>query len=417
MEKFLISGGNRINGSVKINRAKNALLPIIASTIIVNGKCFLKDFPTYSDTETMLEIIEKMGGKYVKKDDGVLIDTSSVCTGVFPADLFKRIRASVFMLGAIISKIGYAKTVLPGGCCIGKRPIDIHIDGLKSMGVKVKELNDYLEFKCDKLIGAVINLPFPSVGATENLIIAATLASGQTVIRNAAREPEIVDLANFLNKCGAKISGAGKGVITIDGVKKLYGTEYCAIPDRIEAGTFLLATMLLGGESEIKGCGIQNILAIINKTENSACKIHSFNDKIYIKTKGSPKFSAKIKTAPFPGFPTDIQSQTAALLCVADGTSVITDTIFPSRFGYVKQMNKLGANIRQESNKIIINGVSELHQAEVFAEDLRGGAGLTLACLKAEGVSLLHGVEHIDRGYDAFEKKLYSMGLKIKRIK
>ena len=206
MDKFLISGGNKINGSVKIDKAKNALLPIIAATIAVSGKCFLKDFPTYSDTETMLEIIERMGGKYEKTDNGVLIDTSSVCTGVFPSVLFKKIRASVFMLGAIMAKVGYARAVLPGGCSIGKRPIDIHINGLKAMGVKVDELGDYMEFTCDKLIGAEISLPFPSVGATENLMIAATLAHGQTVIKNAAREPEIVDLANFLNNCGAKIN-------------------------------------------------------------------------------------------------------------------------------------------------------------------------------------------------------------------
>lgn len=417
MDKYIINGGNKTSGSVRIDRAKNSLLPIIAASVAVGEKCFIEDFPHYSDTETMLEIVRAMGGKYRKKNGGVEIDASGLSTGVFPPELFSKIRASVFMLGAVISRTGYAETVLPGGCNIGARPVDIHIYALNRLGVETKEENGRLVCRCEKMKGADMELPFPSVGATENAVIAASVAEGTTVIKNAAREPEIADVARFLNNCGAKISGAGSPVITIEGVKRLTGTDYLPLPDRIEAGTFLLATVLLGGETEITGCGIQNISAIINKTEHSACKLYSFNDKIYIKAKGMPERIRKIVTAPYPGYPTDLQSQTAAVMSVANGSGVLTETVFPSRFGYASQLKTLGADITVKGNSAYINGVKSLTGGEVYAEDLRGGAGLTLACLKAEGRSVLHGVEHIDRGYDRFEEKLSALGLDIKRVK
>jgi UDP-N-acetylglucosamine 1-carboxyvinyltransferase len=336
-------------------------------------------------------------------------------TGVFPPNLFKNIRASVFMLGAVLHRLKRVEAIYPGGCNIGERPIDIHLDGLEKFGAKVKRYSDGFTCECDKLKGANIQMPFPSVGATENFLITASVAEGRTVIKNSAREPEVVDLAYFLNKCGAKINGAGNSEIVIDGVKKLKGTTYKVVSDRIEAGTYLLATVLLGGEAEINCCKMQNIFPIINKTENSACKIYSFNDKIYIKAKGYPKAVAKTVAMPFPGFPTDLQPQLVAMLSCAEGVSRIYDNVFPNRFAYVNQMLKLGANIQVQGNCAIVNGVRNLVGCEVEAEDLRGGAGLILACLKANGKSVISGANHVDRGYDKIENKLKGLGLDINR--
>jgi len=415
MDKFIINGGNKVNGSVNVDCAKNALLPIIAGTVVVEGDCFLQDFPTYSDTETMLGILKNMGGTSEKKNGGVRINNDCLNTGVFPSELFKNIRASVFMLGAVLHRLKRVEGIYPGGCNIGERPIDIHLDGLEKFGAKVKRGSDGFVCECDKLKGANIVLPFPSVGATENFIITASVADGQTVIKNSAREPEIVDLARFLNNCGAKIKGAGESEIVIEGVKKLKGTSYKAVSDRIEGGTYLLATVLLGGEAEINCCKMQNIFPIINKTENSACKIYSFNDKIYIKANGNPKCVAKTVAMPFPGFPTDLQPQLVAMLSCADGVSRVCDRVFPNRFAYVRQMLKLGADISVRENCAIINGVNNLVGGEVKAEDLRGGAGLILACLKANGKSVISGASHVDRGYDKIENKLKGLGLDVIR--
>ncbi|MBO7377619.1 MAG: UDP-N-acetylglucosamine 1-carboxyvinyltransferase, partial [Clostridia bacterium] len=311
----------------------------------------------------------------------------------------------------------YAETALPGGCRIGARPIDIHLSALEKMGADVRVEGDRLACRCERLKGAKIDFRYPSVGATENIMIAASLADGITEINNAAREPEIKDLAGFLSACGAKIYGAGETTIGIEGVKRLKGASYKPIADRIEGGTFYLATVILGGEAEICGVSAQNISSIINKTENSACKIYSFNDKIYLKCKGANKNLGLIRTGPYPQFPTDLQAQTAAYMSVADGVGYLEETVFPSRFGYVPQLRKLGAKIRVDGARARIEGVKDLYGAEVTAEDLRGGAGLTLACLRAQGRSVLRGVEHIDRGYDKFEKKLSALGLKIERVK
>ena len=417
MDKFIIDGGNRIYGSVRIDRAKNSLLPIICAAAAVDGRCFIEDFPTYGDTETMLEIITALGGAAVKENGGVAIDASGIKTGIFPGELFGRIRASVFMLGGVLARLGYAETVLPGGCRIGDRPVDIHLSALEKMGAAIKEEGGRLICRCDGLKGAKIYLRYPSVGATENVMIAASIASGVTEINNAAREPEIKDLADFLISCGAKIYGAGEKTIVIEGVKRLKGTSYRPIADRIEGGTFYLAAVILGGEAEICGVSAQNISAIISKTENSACKIYSFNDKIYLKCKGANKNPGLIRTGPYPQFPTDLQAQTAAYMSAAQGVGLLEDTVFPSRFGYVPELKKLGAKITVNGSRARIEGTEDLYGAEVAAEDLRGGAGLTLACLKARGRSVLRGVEHIDRGYDKFEKKLSALGLKIERVK
>ncbi len=415
MEKFVINGGRKAEGSVCVSRAKNSLLPIIAAAAVVGQECFIEDFPVYSDTETMLGIIGTMGGKFRRADGGVYIDASGLNTGVFPADLSVKIRASAFMLGGVAARMGRAEAVYPGGCKIGERPLDIHLDGLAALGIKTEKRDGRLICTCDKAVGGNAVLPFPSVGATENIMIAAAIADGETRITGAATEPEIADLAGFLNRCGAKIEGAGTKEIRIRGVKRLNGCSYKPISDRIEAGTFCLSVLLLGGEAEICGCEEENISSLINKTNNSACKIYYFNGKIYIKARGIPK-PADITVEPFPGFPTDLQPQTVAMLSVAKGDSVVTEKVFPQRFGYVKELAKLGADITVRGNAAYIRGVKGLVGGMVRAEDLRGGAGLVLAALRAEGRSVITGINHIDRGYEKMEKKFSSLGLDIKRV-
>ena len=415
MDRFIIEGGRKVSGAVKADRAKNSLLPLLSAAVAVGGVCFFDDFPKYSDTDTMLEIITALGGKIRRADGGVYVDTSDINTGVFPAEAFCRIRASVFMLGAVIARTGFAETVLPGGCDIGERPIDIHISALEKLGVKVSSEGRRLYFKCQRLKGAKIDFPFPSVGATENAMIAAAVADGETVLNNAAREPEIKDLARFLNACGGKVVGAGSSTVRIVGAGKLKGIAFSPMRDRIEAGTFAVAAALLGGETEIEGVNAENIFSIINNIGFSACKIYTFNDKIYIKAKGSVKGVGKIVAAPYPAFPTDMQAQMAVLASVSECGGEISDEVFPHRFGYVKELAALGADISVSGNTAFIRGVKALRSGCVTARDLRGGAGLTLACLKAEGRSVLEGVSHIDRGYDGFDGKLRSLGLSVRR--
>ena len=415
MDKFVVNGGKKICGSVKIDKAKNALLPIISATIAVEGDCRLRSFPEYSDTRVMLQIIKSLGGRYTEQDGDVIINTDALKTGVFPDALFKEIRASVFMLGAVLARTGRVEAVLPGGCNIGLRPIDIHVDGLSKMGARFDFCGERFSATCKRLRGAKICLPFPSVGATENLIISATQAEGETLISNAAPEPEVSNLVAFLRACGAEIYGEGTSTVRIVGGRRLRGKEFLPMSDRIEVGTYLIATVLLGGELEIKGGFLQNIFAIINKIGDSACKIYSFNDKIYISARGRPKALARTVADIYPAFPTDLQPQLVAMLSVADGVSEVYDRVFPQRFGYALEMNKLGADIRFDGKCATVRGVKSLVGSNVCAEDLRGGAGLLLACLKAEGVSVLNGAHHLDRGYSRIENKLNSLGLSVKR--
>ncbi len=416
MDAFEICGGEKLYGSVKIDFAKNSLLPLISASVATGSTVCFPSFPNYRDTEVLLSIAEHGGAKVERKNGGVKIDSSSFCRGVFPDKLFREVRASIFMLGGVLARLGYAECPLPGGCRIGDRPINLHLEALEQMGANIRCDGEKVVCRADGLHGAKIVLPFPSVGVTENVMIAACLADGDTEIHNAAIEPEVMDLKNFLNECGGKIATRGR-TFYIGGVKKLTGCEYTPIKDRIEAGTFLYATALVGGEVVINCVPEKKICSFVAKSGNNACKIKCFNGNIYISAKGTPFSCTKISTSPYPGYPTDMQSQVVALLSVAKGESIVSDTVFPERFACVEQLKQLGADIKVKNGCAIVSGVRSLKGARVKAEDLRGGAGLVLACLKADGLSAVENAELIDRGYAAIEDKLSALGAKIKRIK
>lgn len=415
MQSFVIEGGKKLYGSVKIDSAKNSLLPLISAIAAIGEKCTLQNVPRYSDVEVLLSIIAEMGGTVKRYGDVVEIDSSSLSTAVFPKEAFEKVRASVFMLGGILARFGYAVCPMPGGCKIGERPVNFHLDCLKQMGAEIRTKGEIFFCRADKLKGTELTLPFPSVGVTENITIAACFAAGETVINNCAIEPEVIDLVRFLNECGADVKIKGR-VIRIVGKKRLKGITYKPVKDRIEAGTFVFATLLNGGEVEICSPLEKNIYSFLRKMGNNACKIDTFNDKIYIKAKGTPVKAVSLQAKPYPGFPTDMQPQAVALLSVANGCSYVNDSVFSHRFAYVGELNKLGANIAIRESGAVIRGVKKLHSAHVVAEDLRGGASLMLACLKAEGTSVLEGVEHVDRGYFRLDEKLRLLGANVKRI-
>ena len=333
-----------------------------------------------------------------------------------PSSLAKELRSSVFMLGSVVSRFGRARIAYPGGCDIGLRPIDLHLNGLRRLGVCVSEGGGYIDCSCDKIEGAEVVLDFPSVGATENIILAAAKAKGTTVIRNAAKEPEIVDLQNFINRMGGKIFGAGTATVRIDGVKKLGGTEYTPVSDRIEAGTFLIASAMCGGEVSLKNADADNLSSLLHKLREISCKINTKNDKIYIRSgrRLSPKL---VETSPYPGFPTDLQAPMTALACICEGSTVIVENLFETRFKHVPELIRMGADVTVRGRSAFVRGVGSLKGADVVAGDLRGGAALTLAAISAEGLSTVTDLSHIDRGYSDFEYKLRGLGARIRRVR
>ncbi len=365
----------------------------------------------------MLHILSELGCEIRRTTDSVIIDSANAVSHEIPARLTKELRSSVFMLGSVLTRFHRAKISYPGGCDIGLRPIDLHLSGLKRLDVKIEEDNGYILCSCDKLTGADILLDFPSVGATENIILAAVKAEGTTVIRNAAKEPEIVDLQNFLNKMGGKISGAGGSTVIVEGVEKLHGVEYTPIKDRIEAGTFLIAAASCGGEIEIEGVPQENIAALLHKLRENGCKIHIKNDKITLKSNGRLRAAELIETTPFPGFPTDLQAQFSALACTAAGTTLVVENLFETRYKYAGELKRMGADITVRGRNAVIRGVEKLHGACMTAGDLRGGAALVIAALKAEGESSVADLSHIDRGYADFEYKLKKLGARIRRVR
>lgn len=416
MEKFFICGGNKLCGEVEILSSKNAVLPILAGCILCKGKVVLHKFPKFEDTKNMLKILEHLGASWQYEKDSVIIDCSGFCASDIPSELGGKLRSSIFSLGAMLSRFKKAKVAYPGGCNIGARPIDLHIKGLRTLGVKIVEKHGYIYCNGENMKSGTVILDLPSVGATENLILASVFLHGTTTIINCAKEPEIVDLVNFLCSLGAKISGAGTSVIQIDGVNSLGEIEYTPISDRIIAGTYLIATSMCGGEVTLCGINPKNVFSLISKIQNSSCKIHTYSDKIQIDANGKVKSIAKIETRPFPGFPTDLQPQIVAMLSVAKGTSVVVENLFESRFRHIMELKKLGADIITKNNTAIIKGVPKLYGAEVDAFDLRGGAGLVLAGLVSEGYTTVNNIEHIDRGYFEMEKDLQKLGAKIERI-
>ena len=412
MSKFIIQGGKRLEGEVKISGSKNAALPIIAATVLIQGKTTLYNVPNIQDVQTMYEIIKDIGGKVNKKNNKIIIDTSKIHTYEIPENLMRKMRSSVILAGAIIGRYNKAKFSYPGGCEIGSRPIDLHLKGFEKLGIKIKE--EYGEIICsaEKIIGTQINLDFPSVGATENIILASCLAEGTTVLTNAAKEPEIEDLAKFLNKAGAKIKGAGTDRIEITGVKKLTEISYNIMPDRIESGTYLVAGAITGGIVKITNANPNHIEPVLNKLEEANCILDI--GKNYVEIKAPKRVKAvDIKTMPYPGFPTDMQSIFGALLSTAKGTSIITENIFESRYKYVQELNRMGTKIKVEGRSAIIKGTKRIQGANVVALDLRGGASLVLEGLAAKGITQIDNVHYILRGYENMEEKLKKLGARI----
>ena len=415
MGKYIINGGKRLSGKIKVESAKNAVLPILAASILTEEEVVIMSCPKIKDVLNMIKILNALGVKTTFQQDNLMIDSSNMCSYTVSSDLSSELRSSVFMLGSLISRFKKAKVSYPGGCDIGLRPIDIHINALSEFGVNIIDLCGEVSCSADKICGREIYLDFPSVGATENVMLAAVLASGKTEIHNPAKEPEIVDLMNFLNSMGAKVFGAGTSTIFIEGVKRLHGTCYKPITDRIECGTLLVATAITGGEIEILNCNGKNISSLVHKLCDNSCKITLNNDIIYLKFKGDRK-AFSIETGPYPCFPTDLQAQMSALASVSLGTSVITEKIFETRYNHVSELVRMGADITVKGRTATIQGVSQLHGEFVVAKDLRGGAALVVAGLNAEGQTIVSDTKHVERGYLDLDKKLLSLGADIKKI-
>ncbi len=417
MDTYMIDGGERLYGTLQAQSAKNTVLPLLAASVLTDEQVKIRGVPTITDVENMLRILSEVGCQIKRKNDCAVIDSSNAVSHEIPQRLTKELRSSVFMLGSVLTRFRRAKISYPGGCDIGLRPIDLHLAGLKRLGVKITEEGGYIECEADRLMGAEILLDFPSVGATENIILAAVKAEGITVIRNAAKEPEIVDLQNFLNAMGANVRGAGGGTIVIEGVKRLHGVEYTPIGDRIEAGTYLIAAAICGGEIEINGVPHENIAALLHKLRENGCKIYTKNDKIILESCGKLKSVDLVETMPFPGFPTDLQAQYSALCCTAKGTTLVVENLFETRYKYAAELKRMGADVTVRGRTAVIRGVEKLHGAKVTASDLRGGAALVVAALGAEGQSTVMDLSHIDRGYADFEYKLKKLGAKIRRVR
>lgn len=412
MDSYVINGGRVLSGSITAESAKNAVLPILAASILADGKTVINNCPNIGDVRSMIDILSCLNVKCEWEDNNLIVDTSCIKENNIEGCLFEKMRSSVFMMGALLSRFNRAGVFYPGGCNIGKRPIDIHISALREIGIDVLEEKGFVYCKKNFFVSGKVKLKYPSVGATENVILASVIGNSETIILNAAEEPEIEDLANFLNKMGAKITGAGTKIVKIVGVKKLFSIDYTPIFDRIETGTYLAAAAITGGEVEIRGVNAKNMFSLINKFCDNTCKINISNDIIYIKS-GSVGKSFNLTTGPYPDFPTDMQPQMVALASVSMGTSVVKETVFENRFLYTEQLKKMGAKIAVKNNVAIISGTKKLTGTVLEACDLRGGAALILAGLSAEGISTINGAKHIDRGYFKLKEKLTALGADI----
>jgi len=420
MDKIIIEGGVPLKGTIEISGAKNAALPIIAASLLTEEKCVIKNVPALRDVFTMLKILRSLGVKAQIEQDRVIIEPKNYNSYVADYKYVSTMRASICVLGPLLAKMKQAKVSMPGGCVIGQRPVDLHIKGLKALGAKIKIEHGYIVAEAKYLRGNNIFLGGAygsSVLATSNVIMAAVLARGKTLVENAACEPEIVDLANFLIKMGAKIKGQGTPRVEIDGVKRLSGAVHTIIPDRIEAGTHILAAAITRGELTIKKAKREHLSALIDKLSQIGVKVSSDNQGIHVKRRNAVLKSADITTLPYPGFPTDMQAQMMALSAVSDGISVLTEKIFPDRFMHVSELNRMGADIFLEGASAVVKGVKRLSGAPVMASDLRASAALILAGLVAKGKTEISRIYHLDRGYEKIEEKLIKVGAKIKRVK
>ncbi|WP_026476374.1 UDP-N-acetylglucosamine 1-carboxyvinyltransferase [Alkaliphilus transvaalensis] len=417
MSKFVIVGGNKLSGEVRVGGAKNSVLPIMAATVL-NGKLnVLHDIPKLSDVIIMTEILESIGCTVEREGTTLSIDSSGLNNYQIPENLVREMRSSIIFLGAILARCGKVVISYPGGCEIGPRPIDLHLRSLREMGAKIVEKHGFLFCEAKELKGTEIQLDFPSVGATENIILAAVFAKGTTTIRNAAREPEIIDLENYINAMGGKVSGAGSATIYIEGVEELNSVEHQIIPDRIVAGTYLAAAAITKGNIFLNNVIPEHIQSILYKLKECGCHIVSKNNTIRLEAPEKLIAVDSIKTLPYPGFPTDMQSQMMALMTVSDGISVFIETIFENRFKHAEELTRMGASIKVDGRVAIVKGVKKLTGATVNAKDLRGGAALILAALAAEGKTIVEHGKHIERGYDHLEEVLKSLGANIKYLK
>ncbi len=418
MEKLIVKGGNRLVGAVKTSGAKNAVLPIIAASILGTTPSHLDEVPMLEDVHTISEVLKCLGlAVECSPEKNVLdIDSTEITSYEAPYELVRTMRASFLVMGPLLARIGKARISMPGGCAIGARPIDIHLKGFEALGVKIEQGHGYIEASAPEgLKGTSIYFDFPSVGATENIMMAASLAEGTTILENAAEEPEIVDLANYLNKMGAKIRGAGTDTIRIEGVEKLHGADYTIIPDRIEAGTYMIAAAMTGGDIVVENVLPEHQKPLIAKLREAGAVVEEDIDKVRVIGK-NPLKAVSIKTLPYPGFPTDMQAQMMAMMVLAEGRSKVTETVFENRFMHVVELNRMGAQISTEGRSAVIDGPCKLTGCDVRATDLRAGAAMILAGLVAEGTTRIGDLHHIDRGYENIVAKLKNLGADIERV-
>ncbi|MEG2155236.1 MAG: UDP-N-acetylglucosamine 1-carboxyvinyltransferase [Burkholderiaceae bacterium] len=415
MEKLKISGGTRLAGEVRASGAKNAALPILASALLAGDEVVLANVPQLADITTMAKLLRGMGVSWEREGDVVRLNAATITSTEAPYELVKTMRASILVLGPLVARFGQARVSLPGGCAIGARPVDQHIKGLQALGAEIAIEHGYVVAKATRLKGARIVTDMVTVTGTENLMMAATLAEGQTVIDNAAREPEVVDLANGLNAMGAKVSGAGTDRIVIDGVERLHGARHSVMPDRIETGSFLVAAVATAGDVTVTGAAPGTLDAVLDKLREAGATVECGPDWIRARIAGRPK-AVSLRTAPYPAFPTDMQAQFMALNCVAEGTARISETIFENRFMHVPELQRLGAKIDIDGHTAIVQGMPRLSGATVMATDLRASASLVIAAIAAEGESLVDRIYHLDRGYEKMEAKLAQLGARITRV-
>jgi len=416
MDKIVIEGGRTLQGEVTISGSKNAALPILVSSLLADGENTYTNVPRLQDIQTINLLMTNLGARIESDGSTVRIDASGLCNHEAPYDLVRKMRASILVLGPLVARLKRARVSLPGGCSIGERPINLHLKGLRQLGASIELAHGYVEASAQRLVGAEIYFDIPTVTGTENLMMAAVLAEGVTVLRNAAREPEITALADTLNKMGAKVQGAGTSVITITGVSALHPASVAVIPDRIETGTFMVAAALTGGDITIQGCRPEHLEALIHKLGQSGARISTAQDSMRVL--GADKISSvDVKTLPYPGFPTDMQAQFMVLMSVAGGLSMIVESIFENRFIHVSELKRMGADITITGNAAMVKGVAQLSAAPVMATDLRASACLILAGLIAKGKTEVNRVYHLDRGYEAIEEKFSRLGAAIRRIK
>ncbi len=414
MDRLHVMGGTSLQGTVSVAGAKNSALKLMAAAVLADGRTTIHNVPRIQDCITMVEVLEHLGARCTWQDGTLVVDTSAVEPAETPYELVSRMRASILVLGPLLARFGQARVAMPGGCNIGSRKIDLHVRGLEKMGARFASEHGYLEGSTSGLRGAIISLDFPSVGATENVLMAAVAARGTTVIENAAREPELADLADFLTAMGARIDGVGTATIEIEGVQTFRPIEHTVIPDRVEAGTFAIAACATGGSVVLESARGDHMDLVFSKLADAGADVLATEGGVAISMAGRPR-SVDLVTLPYPGFPTDLQPQMMALLAVADGTSIVTENVFESRFMFVDELNRMGADIRTEGHHAVIRGVERLSAAPVRALDIRAGAAMVIAALTADGVTEIEDMYHVDRGYQDFEAKMTALGAVVRR--